>query len=60
MQVLAMRRAAADQTQEQARQLATVEARVRTAVARKDDAIAALHTQLAATLRRLREAEALL
>jgi hypothetical protein len=55
-----MRREAAEQKHDLARQLATVEARVRTAVARKDDAIAALHTQLAATLRRLREVEGLL
>ena len=60
VQVQALRAAAADQQQAQARELAMVEARVRTALANKDDAIAALHGQLAATLRRLREAEELL
>ena len=54
---MAIKQAAADQRQAQARELAMVEARVRTAVAKKDDVIAALHEQLAATLRRLREAD---
>lgn len=60
LQLLTIKQTAADQRQAQARELAMVEARVRTAVAKKDDAIAALHEQLAATLRRLREAEQLL
>ena len=60
MQLLAIKQAAADQRQAEARQLAMVEARVRKAVEQKDDVIASLHEQLAATLRRLREADELL